>query len=66
MSGRVKNVEGDKHPYLRITFRIDPSNWFWESPSHTEKSKKYFRDNLAKAMENIHNKVRVENMDSKT
>ena len=67
---KVANVEGEKDDYMRITFWVNPSNWFWEDTkdglSHTEASKEYFRQNLAARLRNPHEAKRVENMASKT
>lgn len=59
-SGRGRTY-ADKPNYLKVTFWADPANQFWESPSHTEKSKEYFRKNLANLLSNVHNRVKIQN-----
>lgn len=44
------STNDDKQPYMRLGFRMNTSNHFWETEMYSEKSKEYFRNLLCEAV----------------
>lgn len=40
---KTRNLHERRPPYLREGFFREPANQFWETASHTEAAKEYFR-----------------------
>lgn len=58
---RSGSSAADKHPYLRPEFWVLPRNHFWESPMYAESAKAYFRGNVSRMLENVHNLNKIAN-----
>ena len=56
MGSNRGSKEGDKHPYMRLSFWLNPENQFWEKESMAEHHRQRYRDwlyNWANGIKNI-------------
>lgn len=46
MSKKIQrsSTNAERHPYMKLSFWENPSNQFWLSDTHSDKSKDHFND----------------------
>ncbi len=53
------SIQAATHPYLRLSFWIEPKNQFWnhvkDGLSHTQKSKEYQEERISKMLSEVRN-----------
>jgi len=47
----------NKHPYLTLSFWMEPLNQYWESDKYSEKQKEQYRQWLSEKINNEHSLV---------